>query len=62
MKNTTPLLEDVMRVLYVLQNEGYITRENMEYILEEKYNVSDILYSYNTMACIQNKNKTSITI
>ena len=23
MKNITPLLEDVMRVLYTLQNEGY---------------------------------------
>lgn len=32
MKNITPLLEDVMRVLYTLQNEGYKNRTHGIYI------------------------------
>lgn len=62
MKNYIPTLEDIMRMLYVLQNEGYISRFRMEYILEEKFLVSDIEYEDNKFICYQGDTKTSINV
>jgi hypothetical protein len=62
MKNFNPTLEDTMRLLYVLYNEGYILRSKMENILEKKFNVSSIEYGDDKFTCHQGNIKTSLWI